>query len=73
MKIKIELDKGQAPEEAEELLYKALTAKRSVDVHTEEFQDPVMEEAAQKMVNMHKQIWEESLEEILSILDEEYE
>ena len=73
MKIKIDLRKGQTPQEAEEELFKALEYQRSGDIHGDEFLDPVMEEAAQKMIKMHEKVWEESLAEILALLDEEYE
>jgi len=73
MKIKIGLRKGQTPEEAEEELFKALSEQRSGNSHSEEFDDPIMEAIAQKIIEKHSQIWEASLEEINQLLDEEYE
>lgn len=71
--IDIKLQKGQTPEEAEELLYKALAFQRSGDIHGDEFLDPVMQDASQKMIKMHEKVWTDSLNEILALLDEEYE
>ena len=71
--VNIQLKKGQSPEEAEEMLYKALAFQRSGDIHGDEFLDPVMQEASQKMIKMHEKVWADSLKEILELLDEEYE
>ena len=71
-KIKILLDKNETPEEAEEILYKALNAQRNGDIHTEDFSDPAMVDVVSVMEKFHKYIYVDMMREIQEVLDREY-
>ncbi len=71
-KIKILLDKNETPEEAEEILYKALNAQRNGDIHTEDFSDPAMVDVVSVMEKFHKDIYVDMMREIQEVLDREY-
>lgn len=71
MKVKIELDKNQTREEAEELLYKALDSHRKGAQHGEEFQDPVMAELYSEMKANYGEIYYSMLDQINALIDKE--
>jgi hypothetical protein len=71
MKVKIEVQKGQTREEAEELLYKALDSHRTGAQHSQEFQDPVMRELDAELQHVYGEIYQEMLEDIFEIIDKE--
>jgi len=71
-KVKIILEKGETPEQAEELLLKAFEAKSNGDIHSEDFSDPAMSNALARMLKIHEDNYEAMLQEILQALDEEY-
>ena len=71
MRIQIELDADQTPDEAEEVLYKALSAKRDGSAHeTETFLDPAMQDQAEKMKQVYTTSLGTMLAEIQQVLDE---
>jgi hypothetical protein len=70
--IKVELKKGETIRSVEELMFKALEAQRTGDVHTEKFEDPAMDDLVMKMAEAHKDMYQELLEEIFRELDAEY-
>ena len=70
MKIKIELDKNQSREEAEEILYKALNSQRTGAQHSEEFQDPVMNELYHQSVDFYGDLYEDMIAEIIKVLED---
>lgn len=71
-KVKIILEKGETPEQAEDLLYKAFEAKRNGDAHEEDFSDPAMSDALSRMLKIQEDNYEAMLQEIIQALDEEY-
>lgn len=71
LKIKIERPAGMSQEEAENALYKALSMPREGNAHQDSFQDPAMQDVANTMEQLHSQISEDMLEEILTELDKE--
>lgn len=71
--VKIELKKNETPEQAEELLFKALESQRNGEIHGgEEFSDPAMSHLLDRMELMHKEMYEEALREIIQVLEEEH-
>lgn len=73
MKVKIEVDKGQTKEEAEEVLYKALDSQRTGAIHNQEFQDPVMNELFHKLKDVYGSIHDDMLQAIFEELDKEHD
>ena len=71
MKAKIILEKNESRDEAEELLIKALESHRTGSSHTEEFPDKAMEHIADILKGKHKDMFNEMLEDIFKLLDEE--
>lgn len=71
LKIKIERPEGMTQEEAEELIYKALSMPRQGEAHQEEFQDPAMQNVVDIMVKLHKNIAKDIATEIFAQLDKE--
>ena len=71
--VKIELQNGETPEEAEELLFKAISAQRTGDIHREEFHDPAMRDMVQRMQRIHDENFQLMLQEIGQALNEDYE
>ena len=71
--VKILLEDGETTDQAEEKLYKALNSHRTGDIHTEDFEDSAMKHLADKMIEMHEQIYSELLQEVFEELDKEYQ
>ena len=69
MKVKVELEKGETRDEAEEALYKALSSQRDGSTHGDQFPDPAMEHMANKLKKQYNDIWVEMLREISEELD----
>ena len=72
-KVRVELDKSETVEEAEELLFKALSAQRSGDLHDGKFHDPAMEDLSIRLAAMHEAEFEVMLREIYEAIEKEYE
>jgi hypothetical protein len=70
-KVKVELEKGQTPDEAEELLFKALDAKLSGST-SEEFNDPAMTHILSRMDEIYKKNHDAMVNEIIQALEEDY-
>lgn len=70
--VKIELEKGMTPDEAEELVFKAFQSQRTGDIHQEKFMDPAMTDLVDQMERAHKEQYQKMVEEIGEALDEEY-
>lgn len=75
VEVKVILDRAQNPEDAEEILYKALDAHRNGNAHSndEKFQDAAMQDVAEKLKHTYKQMFTTMLQEIFEELDKEYE
>lgn len=73
MSLKVDIDrpKGMSREEAEELLYKALSVSRDGNAHQEGFKDPAMQSVADLMNKLHKRTIDALLDEIFSEIDKE--
>lgn len=71
-KVKIELEKGMTPDQAEEMLFKAFEAQRNGDMHTEEFSDPAMQDVLARMEKLHKDSYDLMIQEIIAALEGEY-
>jgi hypothetical protein len=72
-KVSIVLDKDESSLEAENQLLKALNYHASGDAHSKEtFHDPAMIDVSMKMEKLHKDMYEEMVDEICELLDEEY-
>jgi len=69
MKVSIHLEKGETREEAEELLYKAVTAQRNGNIHTDQFPDPAMEHMAEKMKKRYQEMLVDMVREINEEID----
>lgn len=70
--VKIFLDKDETPEQAEDLLFKAMEAQRNGEIHQDEFSDPAMRDLLDRMQKLYKDNYEEVIQEIMKALDEEY-
>lgn len=70
--VKIELKKGETPEQAEDLLLKAIESQRNGDVHGEEFSDPAMSNLVDLMLKLHEKEYALMLQEINEALEQEY-
>lgn len=71
-KVKIILEQGETPEQAEDLLYKAFEAKRNGDAHEEDFSDPAMSDALARMIKIQEENYDAMLQEIFQALEEEH-
>lgn len=71
--VKIELQPGETPDEAENLLFKAFEAQRNGDIHGEEYHDPAMRDTFNRMQEVFKREQTAMLEEIFRALDEEHQ
>lgn len=70
MKVKIELDRNQTHEEAEESLYKALSSQRDGKSHSEDrFPDPAMEHQAKIMIELYSLFLQKMNAEIIAELE----
>ena len=65
MKVQIILEKNETREEAEELLLKALDAKKNGDYHSEDvFLDPAMEDTTKFLLASYAEILEDMFLEL---------
>ena len=72
-KIKIFLYDGETQKQAESDLFKAMSHHVSGDVHNgEQFEDPMVTDAANIMEQRHKVMYSEMLEEIFQVLEGYY-
>lgn len=72
-KVKILLEKGEDELDAHIALYKALDLHNSGDIHMREsFEDPAMIDASQQMDKIHKDIYQDMIQEIQGELDKEF-
>lgn len=72
-KVKILLEKGETPADADEALLKALAHHATGDAHDEDvFDDPAMMHMAQRLEEIHTKIQADMLREISDLLDKEY-
>ena len=71
--VKIELQQGETPDQAEELILKAFTAQRDGSIHREEFHDPAMRDVLMRMQELHENQMKALLDEIGDILESEYQ
>ena len=73
MKVKIYAEGDETPEQAEEALFKALSAQRNGDAHlNESFDDPAMVDLSRRLAEEHKKIYQDLVQEINDAIDEEY-
>lgn len=70
--VKVILEKGETPEQAEELLFRAFEAQRNGDIHGEEFNDPAMMDLLARMEEIHKREYDLMLQEIFQVIEEEH-
>ena len=70
--VRILLAKGENPDQAEDLLYKALTHKRELDPQ-ESFDDPAMIDVQDVLIKSHGERYQRMLLEIFDVLDEEFQ
>lgn len=69
MKVKILLEPGESREDVKELLFKALESQQPTEAHEDNFEDPVMEAAAEEMKQAYVQLNREMIQEIEELLD----
>ena len=69
MKVKIYLEGNEIPEQADELLQKALNHGKE---HIEDFPDPAARDLAVTFERSYDEMYQEMLREIFSYLDEIY-
>lgn len=73
-KVKIFLEEGETREEVEESLAKSVNSQNSGDVHAQDtFQDPAMDDVAETMISSFSQIYQEMLQDVFQVLDQEYD
>lgn len=71
--VKILLEKGESPLDADHALQKALELHTTGQVHDGQiFDDPAMVHVAQRMEEVHARIYAEMIREICDELDKEY-
>lgn len=69
MKVKVQLEKGETREEAEELLLKALNSQRNGGAHKEDqFPDKAMEHMADKLKRQYRKVMSDIIEDIEGVL-----
>ena len=72
-KVTIVLEGDETHDEVEDNLLKALTSKVSGDIHAKEkFDDPALQHVAQTMERLHREIYQEMIEEIQEALVKEH-
>lgn len=72
-KIKIFLEDNETIEEAQDNLYKALDSKVSGESHASDlFDDPAAQDLANKLENLHKEMYDKLLLDVFEALDQEY-
>lgn len=67
--VKILLQKGESIDDAEDLLFKALTKKLNPE---ESFNDPAMIDLSEHVMRIHKQMYVDMIREISDALDAEF-
>ena len=72
MRIKIKLDKGQSPEDADNELFKAMSLHANGDAHESEFDDPVMQEYIEDLTRKFSMMLERAMDDIHAKLDSEH-
>ena len=72
MKIKIQLDKNQTPEEADNSLFKALSLHANGDAHEDKFDDPVMQDLLDDLERKFAEMLSGTMAEIHNELDMEH-
>jgi hypothetical protein len=70
--VKVQLDKGETPDQAEELIFKAFAAQRDGSIHKEEYHDPAMRDLLLRIQKAHEEQFQALIAEIGDILDKEY-
>lgn len=70
--IKVILEKGETPEQAENLLFKAFEAQRTGEIHQDEFNDPAMRDLILRMEAKFKEEHDAMIQEIIQALEEEH-
>lgn len=71
MKVKIELQKGETKEYAEEMLYKALKSKKKVKEkksHSEKFENKGIQAIEKEMLQKQEKLYKELVNEIIEIV-----
>lgn len=71
--IKIQLQKGETPEQVEDLLFKAFEQQRNGETHGEEYSDPAMRDVMNLMENEFKKQQDLMMQEIFEELEKEYQ
>lgn len=72
-KVKILLENGETPLDADHALQKALELHTTGEIHdAQAFDDPAMVHVVQRMDDIHTKIYAEMIREITDVLDEEY-
>jgi hypothetical protein len=72
-KVKVFLNKGETPLDADLSLLKAIELHSSGDIHvTESFDDPAMIEIAKKLETINKIVYANMIKEIIAALEDEY-
>ena len=72
MRIKIQLDKYQTPEDADNELFKAMSIHANGDAHEDEFDDPVMQQYIDDLKVKFSMMLEQAMLEIHNELDSEH-
>ena len=71
--VKILLDEGESAEEAEELLFKALSVKRGVKHDPQEsWDDPAMQDVENVMLDIYAKQYDLMIKEVIEALENEY-
>lgn len=72
--LKVIIEKnGLTRDEAEDLLYKALSVSREGKTHSGEFDDPAMQSIIDLMQTLHKKVIDDILKETMAVLKEDLE
>lgn len=70
--VKIYLEGNETVEQAEEVLFKALTQKQELDPK-ESFTDPAMIDVQEVLIKAQGEIYQRMLNRIFDVLDEEFQ
>lgn len=69
--VKILLEKGETPEQVEEMLIKAFQHHAAGKEHKQAFHDPAPRDVMNKMINAHEKMWEKLSREISQVINED--
>lgn len=69
--VKIFLEPGETPEEAQEMLQKAYQYHAAGGEHKQAFHDPAPRDVFNKLINEHDKMLSKMLKEILEVLNED--